>query len=104
MVGLLFLICFAVPHFPVGVDVSCGGGGVEGVVVTAKGFEESEAFGDAGMVQEVIEGVFDQAGITAAVLEDFTDCGGKGIDRLLVQRLEWGEGCREVTEQALVSV
>lgn len=104
MAGLRIVVRLRVPHLTISEDVAGSGLRVDLPVVAAEGFEAGEALRNAGMVQQVIEGVFDQAGIPAAVLEDFTDCGGKGLDRLLVERLERGNDCREVTEQALVRV
>jgi hypothetical protein len=51
----LFLICFAVPHVPVDVDVIGGSVGINAVVIAAEGFEKGEAFGDAGAIEELVD-------------------------------------------------
>lgn len=104
MVGLLIVDRLSAPHFAIGEDVVGGGLWVDLPVVAAERLEAGEPLRNAGMVQEVIEGVFDQTGIPAAILEDVSDGRGEVCDRLLVERLERSDGCCEVTEQALVSV
>lgn len=54
-------IGLGVPHFPIGLDVGGGIGEIDSVVMAAEGFEEGEAFRDAGAIEEVVEGVFDLA-------------------------------------------
>jgi hypothetical protein len=59
--------------------------------MAAEGFEEGEARWNAGVVQKMIKGVFDQTGIPAAVQEDFPDDRRVNLDRLLVECLERGD-------------
>jgi len=49
-------------------DVAGGSGGIDAVVVAAKGFEEGEAFRDAGAVEEAVEQLFDFLMIAASSL------------------------------------
>jgi hypothetical protein len=73
-------------------------------VIAAEGFEEGETIRNAGVVQKVIEGVFEQAGIEAAATEDFEDGGSLGFDSLLVECLERGDDRREIIKQAAIGV
>ena len=59
MAGLRIVVRLRVPHLTVGIDVVRGGLGVDLPVVAAEGFEAGEALRNAGVVQKVIEGVFD---------------------------------------------
>jgi len=72
--GLGFQV-FGIPHLAVGVDVAGGGAGVDFPIVAAERFEEGETLWNAGVVQKVIEGVCDQAGIAAAAAENFPNGG-----------------------------
>jgi hypothetical protein len=100
----LGLPVFGIPHLAVGVDVASGGLGVEIPIIAAEGFEEGEPLGNAGVVQKVIEGLFNQTGIPTTVAENFPDGGSVGLDRLLVERLERSEDRRDIIEQVPVSV
>ena len=84
--GLGFPV-IGIPHIAVGVDVVGGGARVDFPVMAAEGFEEGETLWDAGVVQKVIECVFDQAGIMAAGVENFADGGHVGLDGLPVERV-----------------
>jgi hypothetical protein len=91
-----------IPHFAVGVDVAGGGLGIEFPIMAAEGLEEGETLWNAGVVQKVIECVFDQTGISAAAVENFPDGGCVGLDHLLVERLERSESRREILKQILI--
>ena len=71
-----------IPQIAVGIDVAGGGLRIEFPVVAAEGFEEGETLWNAGVVEKVIEGEFDQAGIAAAATEDFADGGCLGFGGL----------------------
>ena len=51
--------CFGVPHFPISVNITRRGRWIDRIVVAAKCFEDGEAFGDAGAVEKMVEGVLD---------------------------------------------
>jgi hypothetical protein len=67
MVGLLGWLVVGVPHLAVRLDVAGCGLRVDGPVVATEGLEGSETFGEAGDVEQVIEGVFDLLGVRGAV-------------------------------------
>ena len=72
--------------------------------MAAEGLEEGETLWNAGVVQKVIECLFNQSGIPTTVAENFPDGGCVGLDRLLVEYLERGDGRREVAKQCPVGV
>jgi hypothetical protein len=72
------------------VDVAGGGGGVDGVVVAAEGFEESKAFRNAGTVEQVIQGVLYFLNLPGLGLDEVLRDGSQRRDSLPMEIVQPG--------------
>jgi hypothetical protein len=57
---------FAIPHFPISVDVSGAGDGIDEIVMAAELPEKADNRRVAAEIEEAIEGVLDVPGVSAA--------------------------------------
>lgn len=66
----MLILLFRIPHFAVGVDVFCRGGGVYKEVVATEFFVKLENRFIAAEIEQAVEGVFDVNGIATAGTQD----------------------------------
>lgn len=57
---------FAIPHFPISLDVSGRGDGIDEIVMTAEFPEKADNRRVTAEIEEAIEGVLDVPGVSAA--------------------------------------